>query len=139
MIGKPISEALDEITDLTNSQMADTVIDTTGHYQVFTESFKVARTFGKIVLLGDTGTPSRQCLSHDVINRGLTIVGAHDVHETPDWNSDKIIPLFFRLVSKGRFNLDGLISHRFAPADCAAAYEVANQSRDQTMGILFQW
>jgi len=119
--------------------LADVVIDTTGHYKVFNDSFRAARTFGKIILLGDTGTPSKQCLNHDVMYHGLSIIGAHDSNETPDWNSPGIIALFFHLVAKGTFNLDGLISHRFTPEECVAAYTAANTNRDQTMGILFQW
>ena len=39
---------------------------------------------GRLVLLGDTGTPELQHLTSDVIRRGLTIVGAHDRHAPAD-------------------------------------------------------
>jgi threonine dehydrogenase-like Zn-dependent dehydrogenase len=138
-IGKGIGEAIPEILRLTDGEMADTVIDTTGHPAVFAECFKAARKFGKIVILGDTGTPSKQCLSHDVMGKGLTIVAAHDSHETPDWNSKKIIGLLFNLALKERFSLDGLITHQFKADRCEEAYETANTRRNETIGILFKW
>ena len=115
------------------------MIDTTGHHAVFAECFKVARKFGRIVILGDTGSPSKQCLSHDVMKKGLTIVAAHDCHETPDWDSKKIISLLFNLAIKGRFSLDGLVTHRFKPEEFQKAYDTANTKRNETIGILFKW
>lgn len=139
VIAKGIAEAIPEIARLTDDVLADTVIDTTGHHAVFTECFKAARKFGRIVILGDTGSPSKQCLSHDVMGKGLTIVAAHDCHETPDWDSKKIVGLLFNLALKGRFNLDGLVTHRFKPGEYAKAYETANTKRNETIGILFKW
>jgi threonine dehydrogenase-like Zn-dependent dehydrogenase len=73
------------------------------------------------------------------MGKGLTIVAAHDTHETEDWNSAKIIDLFFGLAAKGRFNLKGLVTHRFAPKEFGPAYHLANTKRNETMGILFNW
>ena len=89
--------------------------------------------------MGDTGSPAKQSLTSDVIMRGLTIVGAHDCHTTAQWTNEAITRLFFELAVSGRFNLDGLTSHRFAPEACMDAYEAANRDRASTMGILFDW
>jgi threonine dehydrogenase-like Zn-dependent dehydrogenase len=74
-----------------------------------------------------------------VITRGLTIVGAHDGHNSPEWNDATITPLFFALAATGRFPLDGLTSHTFPPEQCAEAYALANRDRTGTMGIVFDW
>jgi threonine dehydrogenase-like Zn-dependent dehydrogenase len=89
--------------------------------------------------MGDTGSPAQQTLTPDVIIRGVSIVGAHDGHETPVWTSASIIKLFFSLASTGRFPLAGLTSHVFAPDKCAEAYETANRDRATTMGLIFDW
>ena len=74
-----------------------------------------------------------------MITRGLTIVGAHDGHNTLEWTDATISQLFFDLASTGRFNLEGLTSHTFKPEDCAEAYATANRDRATTMGIIFDW
>jgi len=92
-----------------------------------------------VVILGDTGSPAEQRLTQDVITRGLTIVGAHDMHVDAQWNDATIISYFFDLVAAGRIPLAGLTSHTFTPDRCADAYALANARRGETMGILFDW
>jgi threonine dehydrogenase-like Zn-dependent dehydrogenase len=115
------------------------VIDSTGNAAVFTAVLGLAADFGKIVIMGDTGTPARQALTSDVITRGLSIVGAHDVHNTAEWNVATITALFFELIASGRFPMAGLTSHVFTPENAAEAYVTANRDRATTMGLIFDW
>ena len=50
-----------------------------------------------------------------------------------------IVRLFYSLVASGRFSLEGLTSHVFAPEQCAEAYLTANRDRSSTMGLIFDW
>lgn len=115
------------------------IVDTTGNPQVFASALSYARPFGKLVLLGDTGYPSQQCLTSDAMTRGLTIVATHDHHDRDGWTQRRIDDLFFKLVGDGAFRLDGLLTHRFRPDDCVAAYALATDRRDEALGILFDW
>ena len=45
------------------------------------------------------------------------------------WTSKTIIRYFFTLAASGRFPLEGLTSHVFAPDQCAEAYATANRDR----------
>ncbi|MDD5169092.1 MAG: hypothetical protein PHN75_09760, partial [Syntrophales bacterium] len=101
-----------------------TVIDSTGHHQVFSDALKAACKFGRVVILGDTGIPASQHLSSDVMSKGLTIVAAHDSHEAAEWNFRHISNLFFTLVKSGRFSLAGLNTHTFRPEQCVDAYRL---------------
>ena len=74
-----------------------------------------------------------------MITKGLTIVGAHDTHETDQWTMRRIHRLFITLAMSGRFNLDGLNTHEFPPGECQKAYEIATNRRGETMGIIFDW
>jgi hypothetical protein len=47
--------------------------------------------------------------------------------------------LFFACVRRGRFNLEGFITHEFPPEDCASAYALAESAREKTLGLLFDW
>ena len=138
-ISAPIAEAKDAILAANKGKLPRLVIDSTGNEKVFSAALGLADKFGKVVLLGDTGAPSKQQLTSDVIMRGITIVGAHDGHETAEWTNATITGLFLSLAASGRFSLEGLNTHFFKPEDCAKAYETVNRERARTMGVVFDW
>ncbi len=138
-ISESIQKASDEVKRAGNGVLPRVVIDSTGNAVVFEAALGLAAKFGTVVILGDTGTPGQQRLSLDVITRGLTIVGAHDCHNSEQWNNATIARLFFTLAASGRFPLEGMNTHRFMPSDCVQAYTVANRDRASTMGIVFDW
>ncbi|MDD5348647.1 MAG: zinc-binding dehydrogenase [Chthoniobacteraceae bacterium] len=139
VISAGIERAREQILEASGGRLPRVVIDSTGNAAVFAAALGLAADFGTVVVLGDTGTPARQSLTPDVITRGLTIVGAHDAHNTAEWNERTITELFFSLVTRGRFSVEGLNSHTFRPEACEDAYAVANRDRAHTMGILFDW
>jgi threonine dehydrogenase-like Zn-dependent dehydrogenase len=136
-----LSEPIEEVTDRLKREAGrpEIVIDTTGNAKVFASALAAAADFGKVGVLGDTGFPGQQALTPDVISRGLSVVGAHDGHNTPQWNDRTVSELFFNLIARGRINLEGLNSHEFEPAKAAEAYELANTRRTETMGLIFNW
>ena len=115
------------------------VIDTTGNAAVFRDALSVAARFGKVVLLGDTGFPGRQCLSSDMMTKGLTVQATHDSHDRYGWTQRRIDRLFFACVLRGRFDPGGLITHEFTPERCVEAYALAESDRGRVLGILFDW
>jgi len=142
VVASPIAEASDEVRRAVGEDGPDVVIDSTGNAQVFSSALALVRAHGRVVVLGDTGSPSSQHLTSDVIIRGLTIVGAHDSHSVPPagWDGDRSLhSLFFHLVRTGRFSLDGLTTNTFDPHECEQAYQLADERRGDTLGILFDW
>ena len=141
VVAENLPAAAAAITDACGGPPA-TVIDSTGNAAVLAEALKLAADGGRVVLLGDTGSPQAQCLTPDVITRGVRVVGAHDTNSMggSGWDGDRSLhELFFDLVRRGRFDVSDLNTHTFAPSACAAAYEVATSRRGETMGILFDW
>lgn len=139
VISEPIEAAREAILTQNRGTLPRVVIDSTGNAAVFAAALGLAADQGRVVLLGDTGQPGKQCLTKDLITRGLTVVGAHDSHDTPEWSLRSITQFFFDLASQRRFPLQGINSHTFLPENCSAAYETANRDRAKTMGILFDW
>jgi 2-desacetyl-2-hydroxyethyl bacteriochlorophyllide A dehydrogenase len=139
VIAKKINEVRDDLRSACGGTLPQVVIDSTGHAAVFAAILPLVAKFGRLVLLGDTGTPSQQHLTQDFLYNGLTIVGAHDSHDDDKWNLQTITPLVENMVRQNRFSLDGLISHTFNAVDCRKAYELANTRRGDTMGIQFDW
>ena len=134
-----IAECLDEIQTLNDGAGPSIVLDVTGNPAVLKHALAAAAQFGKVILLGDTGYPSKQRLSSDVMMKGLTILATHESHDRGGWTQRRIDHLFFQEVLSGRFDLSGLITHEFLPSDCKQAYALANEQTEQVMGILFDW
>ena len=134
-----VAQHIEHIRDIDEGRGPALVIDTTGNPNVFRHALAAAAKFGKVVLLGDTGYPGRQCLTSDVMTKGLTVQATHDSHDRDGWSQRRVDKLFFACVADGRFDLSGLITHEFSPEDCEAAYELAERQREQVMGILYDW
>jgi 2-desacetyl-2-hydroxyethyl bacteriochlorophyllide A dehydrogenase len=134
-----LSDYLGQIRAMDEGRGPSLVIDTTGNAAVFAHALSAAAMFGTVILLGDSGFPGRQCLSAEVMTKGLTIQATHDSHDRDGWTQRRIDRLFFSCVAQGRFDLSGLITHQFAPEECAAAYSLAEHRRGEAMGILYDW
>ena len=139
------AEALEAVRERTGGQGADVVYDITGHAAVFATALPLARQFGTLVLLGDTGQPEQQTLTPDVMTRGVKIVGAHDSHApgqasplTP-WSSRAIEDLFLHYLGRSQMRMSDLITHRFRPEQAADAYGVLQRERATAMGVVFEW
>ncbi|HEX6552496.1 MAG TPA: zinc-binding dehydrogenase, partial [Ktedonobacteraceae bacterium] len=138
-------EAREHILKLTEGAGADVVYDVTGAAPVFSIALTTLRRFGRLLLLGDTGTPSEQRLTGDVVTKGLTIVGAHDSNPPPVstdhayWSKHRTVELFFTYLLRGDMRVSGLVTHRFSPLDAAEAYRVLREERLTVMGVLFDW
>ena len=139
VISGSIEGAKEQVLAANGGKLPRVVVDSTGNAAVFATAQSLAANFGKIVLVGDTGSPCSQHLTGETLTRGLTIMGVHDGQNTPEWNNATISQLFFTLAVTGRFPLEGLNTHYFKPEQCAEAYATVNRDRAHTMGVLFRW
>jgi len=139
VIAKPIAQLIEDGAFADEAARPKIVIDTTGNPAVFSDALRVPARFGRMVILGDTGMPQEMRMTSDVIRRGLTVVGAHDMQVREGWKEQEIDELFFQFALSGRFDLRGLNSHVFRPDDYQEAYELADTRRGETMGIVFDW
>ena len=134
-----VTTAAEAVTGRLGGEQPDIVIDATGNADVLPAALNLVRDHGRVVVLGDTGTPSKQHLTSDLVLRGIEIVGAHDSHSPAGHAENVINELFFDLVSRGRIDLAGLNTHTLPPTECVAAYQLARERRSDTMGIVFDW
>jgi 2-desacetyl-2-hydroxyethyl bacteriochlorophyllide A dehydrogenase len=140
-VSGPISDAHARIGEACGGIRPRVIVDTTGNALVLPSALGIAADRGRVVLLGDSGSPASQHLTYDVVVRGVSVVGAHDGHSVGEhWDGDRgLHERFFKLVLSGRIDLSGLNTHQFQPASCADAYRLASENRGDTMGILFDW
>lgn len=144
-IAQPVESCAEAVAKATDGRMPSIVYDITGHASVLAKALPLVRDFGTLVVLGDTGTPSGQTLTGDVIRRGVRIVGAHDGHAPVEttrresWNRVNICRLFFDYVRRGDMRVDDLVTHRFSPLEAKQVYDQLTTDRSQVLGVVFDW
>jgi threonine dehydrogenase-like Zn-dependent dehydrogenase len=139
-IARALEEDIDSVITNLGGCRPEVIFDCTGNPSVLARALRLVADHGKIIILGDTGFPAAQRLTADVVWRGISIVGTHDLHIPPKWGDEReIFQLFFRFLSRGRFSADDLVTHKFDPRRAQQAYLLAEKKKGDTGGILFDW
>lgn len=139
VVDKPLELAREDITSILDSRPLQAVIDSTGNPVVLASALRASADSGIVVSLSDGGRPDELRLTSDLMFRGLHLVGAFDELDIDGFTERRIVDLFFHLVAAGRFPLERLITHRFAPEQCEEAYRLAQANRHDTIGVAFDW
>jgi 2-desacetyl-2-hydroxyethyl bacteriochlorophyllide A dehydrogenase len=145
LIAAAAGDARDQIVALTGGELLDVVFDVTGHHEVLAAASTLLRPLGKLVLLGDSPSPSRQHLGPRIVGDSISVLGVHasiapEIRTPRDrWTIAAMTDLFFLLLRTGRMSVDGLVSHRFSPDEAPAVYERLQTHRSDDLGVLFDW
>jgi 2-desacetyl-2-hydroxyethyl bacteriochlorophyllide A dehydrogenase len=140
-----VETAREEILRLTDGIGAEVVYDVTGNFVVLEHALPLVRRLGTLLLLGDTGYPSQQKLTRDVVPRSVRIVGAHDNNpprtstDLTPWSHAQMIQLFFTYLLRGEMRVADLITHRYAPQEAPEAYRMLREERPTALGVIFDW
>lgn len=144
-VALPAGEARDAVAAATDGRMLDVVFDATGHPAVLAAVVGLVRRLGRVVLVGDTPTPSRQALGPGVVSNAVAVLGIHattrpavadDFHP---WSAGEIAALFLEYLAGGRMRVDDLVTDRRAPEDAPAVYEALARDRSGELGVVFDW
>jgi 2-desacetyl-2-hydroxyethyl bacteriochlorophyllide A dehydrogenase len=145
ILNMDVEQARKEVLRLTEGLGVNVVYDITGAAPVFSQALQLLRSKGRMVLLGDTGSPEKQHLTKDVITQGLSIVGAHDMHgefpatDSSFWNNVRQSELFLNFLQRGEMRVQDLITHRYSPLAAPEAYSMLRRERATAMGVIFDW
>jgi 2-desacetyl-2-hydroxyethyl bacteriochlorophyllide A dehydrogenase len=140
-----VKQARQEVEALTEGKMLDVVFDVTGHPAVLSPAIQLLRRLGRLVLLGDTPTPSQQVLGPGVLSNSIAILGIHGTM-TPEhasefnpWTRREITSLFFDYLSQGRMRVSDLVTGRHSPLEAPEVYANLLQDRSSQIGVIFDW
>jgi 2-desacetyl-2-hydroxyethyl bacteriochlorophyllide A dehydrogenase len=136
------ADAATFVGDHTNGDLADVVFEATGHYAVFPMALPLVRKFGTLMLIGDSPTPSRQVLTHDIITRQISIRGTHNESLEPgisSWDRARQIELFYTYLQRDQMRVTDLITSRHTPDEAPAVYAKLMNDRADTLGVVFDW
>lgn len=137
--------AREVVAGLTGGAMADVAFDITGHPAVLAPTTRLVRQLGRVVLLGDTPTPSRQQLGPRIVADSVSVMGVHassapEVATLRDpWTLAAMARLFFEFVATGRMDVDSLATHRFTPDQAVDVYEALRLDRSGYLGVFLDW
>jgi threonine dehydrogenase-like Zn-dependent dehydrogenase len=140
-----VQECRDAVVEITGGRMLDAVYEVTGHPAALAPCIPLVRRLGRVVLLGDTPTPTQQCLGPGLVSNSVAILGIHGtmVPDVPSefnpWTREAAVALFFDFVIQGRMRVSDLVTHRYAPRDAPAVYEGLVRDRSSVMGAIFDW
>jgi 2-desacetyl-2-hydroxyethyl bacteriochlorophyllide A dehydrogenase len=140
-----IADAWETVAGITAGRMLEVVFDATGHPAVLPVALRLLHRMGRLVLLGDTPTPSRQSLGPGVISNSLSILGIHGTmhpdswSELAPWSRAEMYDAFFDFLAQQRLQVADLITHRFSPLEAPAAYNLLERERASALGVLFDW
>ncbi len=134
-----------EVEKITNGYMLDVVYDITGHPAVLPPAILLLRKLGRLILLGDTPTPSQQHLGPGVVSNSIAILGIHgtmmpaQASEFNPWTAREMAALFFDYLVQGRMRVADLVTHRYSPLDAPEVYARLQQERAGVLGVIFDW
>lgn len=143
-IASDVDKARAAVELLTQRRQLDAVLDVTGNSRVLSAATALLRPFGKLVLLGDTPTPSQQTLGSHVVAHSLSILGIHALarplrgSDFYPWGAAEMMSLFFEHLRQGRMRVADLITQRVSPLDALQAYEMLLRDHS-AMGVVFDW
>ncbi len=145
VIATDAASAYDVVRDLTGGRLLDAAFDITGHPAVLAPTTRLVHPLGRVVLLGDTPTPSRQALGPRIVADSVSVLGVHassapEVATLRDpWTEAAMADLFFHLVASGRMDVDVLTTHRFTPDRAGEVYEALRLDRSGFLGVFLDW
>ncbi|MGC8878925.1 MAG: zinc-dependent alcohol dehydrogenase [Anaerolineae bacterium] len=140
-----VRDAFQPVKEITGGRMLDVVYEITGHTDVLVLCLPLLHKLGRIVLLGDTPTPTQQHLGPGVVSESLAILGIHGTM-TPEhpsefypWTRREVIALFFDYLLQGRMRVDDLVTHTYSPGEAPMVYAELQRDRSRFMGVIFDW
>ncbi len=140
-----VNEALPAIQEITKGRMLDVVFDITGRADVLASASRLLHKLGRLILIGDSPTPSQQTLGPRVVSNALTIIGVHGYAVPPipaesyPWTIPEMSSLFFEYLRQERMNVADLITHRYSALEAPEVYQKLRQNRSDAIGILLEW
>ena len=144
-LASDVADASQAVGDITGARLLDAVFDVTGHPAVLAQCFPLLHKLGRVILLGDTPTPTRQILGPGLVSDSLAILGIHG-SMTPDepsvfnpWTRREAMMLFLDFLLQRRMKVAHLVTHRISPLEAPDAYAKCVADRSFAVGIVMDW
>lgn len=136
-----------KIMEITDNAGISTYIEATGMSEVVPDMFPVIAQNGDIVMLGSPRAEfqSNVTKTFDFVHRAHNFIGAHarNIPFQPipfmKHSHIKSIKDTFNLLKDNRLIVKPMLSHTMRPEDVKKAYEGLKNSKDEYIGVIFDW
>jgi 2-desacetyl-2-hydroxyethyl bacteriochlorophyllide A dehydrogenase len=138
-------DARTKVASILGGRLLDVAFDVTGHPAALAPTIQLVRRLGRVVLAGDTPTPTQQFLGPGVVSNSVAILGIHGstypavASEFAPWSHREMAMLFFDYLVQGRMRMADLVTHRHSPLDAPAVYDGLLRDRSAVIGAIFDW
>jgi 2-desacetyl-2-hydroxyethyl bacteriochlorophyllide A dehydrogenase len=143
-----VGDVREDLARFLNQRGAEIVADATGVPDAVPTAMSLACDGGQVVVVGSPrGRASNVNFYDDLHRRYLEVTGAHGnmlfepahTRLAGAWDIDKAQKWLLAALASGRLSLDGLITHRLAPAELGSAYEGLLKKKDEYLGVVLHW
>jgi len=148
--------AADAISDFLGERGADLIIETSGHWAGFKQAVQLARDYTRLAIMGIYRQPPPTDLGNEIFQlmyaspsafhyKRLQIIGCGsdpDAVQSPNprmWTRRSNFAYILEQTARGRYNLDGLITHCFHPDQIAEAMDRMLSGDTEMVGVIFDW
>ena len=124
---------------------ARVVIEATGKPAVYPLAVQLACRGGRVVALGSPRGTVEMDFMRDVHLREVELIGAFQPmtpeqdHVYYPWTKDRDRQLLLVLMAQGKLTARDLVTHRYAPEQCQAAYQTLAARPGEALGAIFEW
>jgi 2-desacetyl-2-hydroxyethyl bacteriochlorophyllide A dehydrogenase len=123
----------------------DVAIEFSGRYAALHEALRCVRVAGTVVAagfyVGDAGSDLR--LGEEFHHNRLTLVGSMSgwgaPQREPGWDRRRLRATALELLTRGRLEVDELITHRISFERAAEAYELINERPEETLRVVLTY
>lgn len=136
------------LADFLGTKGAEVIADATGVPDAIPQAMSLACDGGQVVVVGSPRGKVKEVNFYDDLHRRyLEVTGAHGnmlfepahTRLAGSWDIHKAQKWLLATLATGRFNLDGLVTHRIAPKDLGDAYEGLLKKKEEYLGVVLRW
>jgi 2-desacetyl-2-hydroxyethyl bacteriochlorophyllide A dehydrogenase len=148
VIDPSAGDAREQLDRYLSHRGVEIVADATGVPAAVPTAMSLACDGGQVVIVGSPrGRANEVNFYDDLHRRYLEVTGAHGnmlfelahTRLAGAWGIDKAQKWLLAALASGRLSLDGLITHRIAPAELGSAYEGLLNKKDAYLGVVLHW
>ncbi|MBP1999952.1 2-desacetyl-2-hydroxyethyl bacteriochlorophyllide A dehydrogenase [Paenibacillus shirakamiensis] len=141
LLNLPVSQAFEQVEELTGGRMLDTVYDVTGSYDVLPYCTQLTRDLGKVILLGDSTEPSKQTIGPNVVFNSVSLLGIHGrmMEGFKGWTEADMNKFIFESFHRGKLDVASLVTEKVSPLEAVSVYARLAEHKSDFLGVIFDW
>jgi 2-desacetyl-2-hydroxyethyl bacteriochlorophyllide A dehydrogenase len=138
----------EQLSRALNRRGVEIVADATGVPDAIPTAMSLACDAGQVVVVGSPRGRAKDVNFYDDLHRRyIEVSGAHGnmlfepahTRLAGAWDIDKAQHWLLAALASDRLSLNGLITHRIAPAELGGAYEGLLKKKDEYLGVVVRW